>query len=324
MPRTSEVKNFLSLLRGKQGNKPGPNVIVIGGTSGIGQSIARKFASCYDKPRILIVGRNEEAGKKTLLQMTKFNKFPELSQTHRLEEELPEQSDPNFTFNRVDVGSMAEVRKWAESARREFEKVNYLVMSPGIFTMNGRDETSEGIDKKMAVHYYSRFLIINEILPLLQKAKSDGEEARVLSVFSAGKTDLDIDLDDLDLKKNYTLSRAAGIPITYNDFMVEEYANRNPGISFVHSFPGGVDTGLMRDQPWWLMKIAKLALMLMGMSAETCAEHQIYGLTHEQFKDGSNRMHSDSSPLSKVSRYSTPEKRKIVWDHSRRITGIEK
>jgi hypothetical protein len=36
-------------------------------------------------------------------------------------------------------------------------KLNFLVLTTGILTMKGRDETPEGIDKKLAVHYYARW-----------------------------------------------------------------------------------------------------------------------------------------------------------------------
>lgn len=49
----------------------------------------------------------------------------------------------------------------------------------GIFDDNG-----EGIDKKFAVHFYSRFKFFTELAPLLQNAKIDGEEALVVSIYA--------------------------------------------------------------------------------------------------------------------------------------------
>jgi hypothetical protein len=47
-----------------------------------------------------------------------------------------------------------------------------------------------------------------------------GEDAKVMSVFSAGRGGA-IDLDDLGLKKHYSLSNAATSATTYNDLMLE-------------------------------------------------------------------------------------------------------
>lgn len=57
-------------------------------------------------------------------------------------------------------------------------------------------------------------------MPLLQKAKDAGQDAKVMTVLhpGAGK---EIDLDDLGLKKHYSLSNAALSASTYNDMMIE-------------------------------------------------------------------------------------------------------
>ncbi len=58
-------------------------------------------------------------------------------------------------------------------------------------------------------------------MPLLQKAKDAGEDAKMLTVLSAGLESGPIDLDDLGLKKNFTLPNAARSMSTYNDLMVQ-------------------------------------------------------------------------------------------------------
>jgi hypothetical protein len=93
-------------------------------------------------------------------------------------------------------------------------------MSPGIMTMSGRDETEEGIDKKLAVHYYARWKFLHDLLPALVKANNAGEEGAVMSVMAAGKGG-HIDLEDLAMKNGYSVGRAALIAPTYNDLMME-------------------------------------------------------------------------------------------------------
>ena len=50
-------------------------------------------------------------------------------------------------------------------------KINFLILSPGYLSARGRDETEEGIDKSMALRYYTRFKFIRDLMPLLRKAK---------------------------------------------------------------------------------------------------------------------------------------------------------
>src|ERR1700691_3594031 len=75
-------------------------------------------------------------------------------------------------------------------------KLNYLVATVGFLTLKGRDETSEGLDKKLALNYYARRKFVNDL-----------EDAKLLSVLAAGHGG-PIDLDDLGLKKGYSLSAA--------------------------------------------------------------------------------------------------------------------
>lgn len=53
--------------------------------------------------------------------------------------------------------------------------------------LGGFDDTGEGIDKKMAVHFYGRVKLFVELAPLLQAASDAGEDARVISVLGAGQ-----------------------------------------------------------------------------------------------------------------------------------------
>lgn len=61
----------------------------------------------------------------------------------------------------------------------------------------------------------------DSLIPLLQKAKDAGEDAKVMSVLSGGVDGREIDLDDLGLKKGYTLPAAARHASVYNDCMVQ-------------------------------------------------------------------------------------------------------
>jgi hypothetical protein len=115
---------------------------------------------------------------------------------------------------------MSNVHAASQEIRSRYNKINYLILSPGVFNLNGRDETSEGIDKKLALHYYARWRFIHDLLPSLEQAKKAGEEAKTISVLGAGKGG-QIDVDDLGLKKSFSLLNAGLASATYNDLMLE-------------------------------------------------------------------------------------------------------
>jgi len=99
-------------------------------------------------------------------------------------------------------------------------KINFLVMTTGYVTLKGWEETEDGVDKKLAVHYYARWKFISDLLPALKKAKEAGEDAKVLSVLAAAKGK-EIDVDDIGLKKTFSPLKARTQVPTYNDLMME-------------------------------------------------------------------------------------------------------
>lgn len=74
-------------------------------------------------------------------------------------------------FQPIDAALMARVKEFSADCIRSIEsstlpQVDLLVMSQGILSTRGRTPTSpENIDLKMALYYYSRMLLIKELLP---------------------------------------------------------------------------------------------------------------------------------------------------------------
>ncbi|KAJ7592619.1 hypothetical protein C8J56DRAFT_1161726, partial [Mycena floridula] len=165
-----------------------PVGVFVGGTSGIGQGIAEAFARhTKGNARIVIVGRNREAAEKIIA------KFPK-----------PSNSEASFEFLECDISVMNNVHATTTELLKRHPKINFLVMTPGYFTTAGFTPTVDGIDRKLAVHYYGRWKFAKELMPLLEAAAQDGEDAKIFS----------------------------------------EIANRHPKITAMHAHPGGVRTNL--------------------------------------------------------------------------------
>jgi NAD(P)-dependent dehydrogenase (short-subunit alcohol dehydrogenase family) len=150
---------------------------------------------------IIIVGRNRAAAESI------FASLPSVGSSAR-------------DFIQCDASLMSNVRTASQEILSRYNKINYLVLSPGVLTLKGRDETSEGIDRKLALHYYARWRFIHDLLPSVERAKEAGEEAKIISVLAAGHGG-EIDVDDLGLKKGFSLLNAALASPTYTDLMLE-------------------------------------------------------------------------------------------------------
>lgn len=226
----------------------------MGGTSGIGFGIACRLAVQVPSSTVIISGR------------TKPSTIPHA----------------NLEFRQLDASSMRQIKQYADSLKSTLqEKLDYLVVTQGIMTTEGRVETTEGIDRKMALHYYGRQLLIRELLPIL---KDDAKVITVLDSLLGGPSKLT--WDDLDLKTHFSLGKAADHCTSMSDAMVQYFAaeqkstpqeNGNARQHFIHAFPGLVNTGLHRELPWYLRFPAKAITPIAGVSPDTCAERLLTG-----------------------------------------------
>ncbi|KAF2671865.1 short-chain dehydrogenase/reductase [Microthyrium microscopicum] len=193
----------------------------IGATSGIGEEALRQFTQYATSPKIYIVGRSASSAAPLISQL--------------------KQSNPEATIEFVEknVSLLRDIDAFTSYIKSKEQKLDILMMSAGFISFVGRDKTSEGLDASMSTRYYGRMRAIENLLPLLRAAPS----ARVVSILAAGQEGKLIE-DDLDLRKagNYSIGNAATATGTMGTLTLGHFATENPGISFVHAFPGFVAT----------------------------------------------------------------------------------
>ncbi|KAJ7690195.1 hypothetical protein B0H17DRAFT_1011623 [Mycena rosella] len=250
-----------------------PVAIFAGGTSGIGQAMAEAFAR-YTRGRahIILIGRNADSAGRVI------SGFP-----------IPEQEDGwRHEFIACDATRMREIRATCAALRARLSHINFLVLSAGFNSFATSKETSEGLDYHLALRYYSRYVYINELLPLLVKAHERGQQTHAMTIMGAG-LGVPISTDDIGLDKaraqtikplkgvmlSFAAMKGMGYSPGYNDALVAYFACRNPGIAFTHVHPGFVKTsGLHTDAGWLLSPISWLYELVM----EICAEYMLQAL----------------------------------------------
>ncbi|KAF9481075.1 NAD(P)-binding protein [Pholiota conissans] len=286
-----------------------PVVVITGATSGIGQAMTELLARYLrGRVHIVLVGRNREAAERIIASLPKTG------------------SDTTYEFVTCDMTLMKNVHALAKDLLERMPKINYLVHSAGVFSFKGREETEEGIDRKLASRYYSRWTLTNDLLPLLRKAKEAGEAASVLSILGAGKGP-QIDLNDLGLKKSWGGFKAMMQSLSYNDLMVAEFAAREPDIAFSHIFPGNVDTpGLGPSEDSSLLVKTAFGVMrpliwLASTKQEVCAEYMLYTLLSAE--KGMYRRNSSADDIGMKSFPGTKEAQKILWEHTVEETTVK-
>ncbi|ETS80892.1 hypothetical protein PFICI_08421 [Pestalotiopsis fici W106-1] len=254
--------------------------LVVGGTSGIGYGIACRIAQEAKSATVIISGR------------TKPSDIPHA----------------NIEFRKLDASSMSAIKTYTDAYKSSQEpKLDLLVLTQGIMTMTGRAETPEGIDRKMALHYYGRQQLIRELLPALQ------DDAKVLIVLGTMGSPDNLNWTDLDLKSSFGVSAAAQHCMAMNDAMIQYYAEQQKQTGktrhFVHASPGVVNTSLGGELPWYLRGSARILSTLLGVSPQVCGERMLKG-TYEcatlSEKQGRYWSYMDSK--------GKPVKNKASWD----------
>jgi len=118
--------------------------------------------------------------------------------------------------HRGDLTLVSEVKRLVQDINQQVERVDYLVLSPGILTLAGRTETKEGNDRKLMLHYYARMGFVNGLQDKLHAG------SRVLSVLDSTRGNPSkLVWDDLDLKTHYSSGNAMTHAVTMTDVAFE-------------------------------------------------------------------------------------------------------
>ncbi|GLB40004.1 putative KR domain containing protein [Lyophyllum shimeji] len=286
-----------------------PTAIFAGGTSGIGRAMAAHLArTTHGACNIVLVGRNRAAAEALFAS-------------------LPTGTGKEYmrAFVRCDVSRMKNVRAAAGELRarleREHVNLNFLVLTTGVLRFSGRRETEEGIDEKLALVYYSRFVWIQELVPLLEKVAGEGQDAKVMSVLAAGALAERVDLDDLGLARRYGGVKAMKVAPTYNDLMLEKFAALHPTVSFTHAFPGTVLTPILFPSsfPWKLLNpLLYVLYWFFAVSPDECAEYMWCAL--HTVGPGFHRRGERAQDQDWKNYYGSDEAREKLWEHTREVT----
>lgn len=223
--------------------------LVVGGTNGLGYALACRLAADPSTASVIISGRTKPAT-------------------------LPH---PNMHFKPIDATSMRNIKSYTDAFKAsEKEKLDYLIMTQGVLNLDGRVETQEGIDRKMALHYYGRQMLLRELLPSL------AADAKVISVYdSSSGNPPKLNWSDLDLKNTFSLANAAQHCMNMNDVMTQHFASTQKAGDkrhFIHAYPSMVNTNIGRDLAWYLQLPAKALSAAVATKPNVWAERLMSGL----------------------------------------------
>jgi NAD(P)-dependent dehydrogenase (short-subunit alcohol dehydrogenase family) len=185
----------------------GKRVLVVGGTSGLGRAIAD--AAAKDAASVEVVGRSNP-------------------------------KDEKLKFYSADL-TLVKNQTEAADAIPDPSQLDVVVFTNGIMTGPTLEETSDGIEKDLAVSYVSRRVILDRL-----RTRGLKTSARV---FVMGFPGAEVKIENWNGKPKYEQFPQHMNTVVANDALVLGYRTRYPDYQVYGLNPGMVTTGI-RDNIW--------------------------------------------------------------------------
>lgn len=278
----------------------GKQVLVTGGTSGIGRATAAQLVRLGAE--VTITSRR-------------------LATAAAVAAELADAGGAAVHGAELDLSSLDAVRRFAAAVAERTDRLDVLVNNAG--TMAGKRRTTvDGHEWTLAVNHLGPFLLTNLLTPLLVAAAP----ARVITVSSENHRTArrGLDLDDLQMVRGYSPSKAyAASKLANILFTVELDRRLSPhGVTARALHPGVVATNFGRGpgSPWWM----GLGMRLLGpllASPDEGAATSVHLATARPDELATGIYWADRVPEEPSDAALDEAAARRLWDASVRLTG---
>jgi NAD(P)-dependent dehydrogenase (short-subunit alcohol dehydrogenase family) len=266
----------------------GKTVLVTGGTSGIGRVAALELRR--RGARVVVVGRDEA-------RLAKLR------------------SEAIDTIQ-ADLSLVRETRRAAREFRQRFGSLDVLLNNAGAI-FGGYMETSEGIERTLALDHLGYFVMVQELVDLIRIARG-----RVVSVSSDAHKAGRLDFEDLMMKKHYSGVRQYCNAKLMNVLFARELARREPGITSNAVHPGAIASGFGTTGAGrfgLVFKLARPFLLSEEKGAQTsiwaASERSLDGVTGKYFVKQRERSPSSSARSDAAARRLWEATEALLRDH---------
>lgn len=253
------------------------DVLIFGGTGGLGRAIGKTLASLG--AHVTVVG-----------------------QTFR------DEDNPNISFIKADLSSIEKAKEIAKSI--DVSKTDIVLFTTGIFAAKQREETSEGIEKDLAVSYLNRLAILRIIGPKFKPATNSlGFKPRVFVIGYPGNGQLG-QLDDFNQEEKYSYYGAHMNTVAGNEALVVDSARKFKNFNIFGLKPGIIKTGI-RDNLFgkgsYLSSAVESVIGWFTYTPEQYAENIVPLLVAPELDNANGSIYNNKAHEIPLSKGMTPE-----------------
>jgi NAD(P)-dependent dehydrogenase (short-subunit alcohol dehydrogenase family) len=218
----------------------------------------------------------------------------------------------------ADFASLQSVRDLAKEYAGSHNSLHVLVNNAGVAQVT-RSVTADGFETTFEVDYLSQFLLTNLLLDVIKRSAP----SRIVIVSSTSHYGGHLDMDDLQMEKDYGVMRAYGRAKLAQVLFTYELARRLEGTGVTANclHPGAVATNIW-GRPLgplsFIMKVNRLFLISPEKGAETpvylASSPDVAEVTGKYFDDRREKRSSSES-------YDIALAQKL-WDASSKLVGL--
>lgn len=202
----------------------GRNIFITGCSSGLGVEAAKALADTG--ATLFLTARNISKAEEALGDLAK---------------------SPNVHLLKLDLNSLADVRRCSKDFLSRIHKLDVLICNAGVmYCPEGR--TEEGFETHFGTNHLAHFLLVQLLHPALKAAATTGHNSRVVILSSSGHRFGSVNFDDLNFESGYDATKAYSQSKTANVWTVHAYDRRAwaDGVRAWAVQPGMIHTGLMQ------------------------------------------------------------------------------
>lgn len=224
----------------------------------------------------------------------------------------------SFSAIYADLSSQSSIRQLAQDFDKRFDRLDVLINNAGV-NHSKRIMTVDGLETTFAVNTLAPFLLTNLLLGKLKASAP----SRIVNVSSNAARGSDIDFDNLQGERRYSMIGAYGQSKLALNMLTLEFARRLQGTGVTANFlhPGLVRTNMARDLNPVAQAVANLAKLFFA-SPEKGARTSIYVASAPELEGVSGRFFSNEKEVTAPKESYDEAAANRLWQICEKLTGM--